>query len=298
MLDFDASRTAIPPQAAATILVVRPSPLSEQLEVFCVERHLKSGFLGGAVVFPGGKVSPGDSDAGWEGYHTGLHPRSAELGEPALARGFAIAALRETLEEAAILPVVGDNLDAEGASQLRTELSRRLQTTPDPGSALRQLITERGLVIDTARLIPLWRWVTPIAEKRRFETPFYLLELPEGQLGEYDQHEITQGFWATPGEVLERWRRGEIALAPPTSESLRRLAQVKNFTGNRAALEQLASAHSLAPICPEFLERNGVPTLVLPGDPLHSQSAPIRGTEAGSLRFEKQGSEFVGVPSI
>jgi len=57
MLDLDPTRAAVPPRDAATLVVVRDGAAG--LEVFCVERQ-KVGFLGGAVVFPGGKVDASD----------------------------------------------------------------------------------------------------------------------------------------------------------------------------------------------------------------------------------------------
>ena len=47
------------PQAAATVLLVRDSS-DEGIEVFLVERASKANF-GGAFVFPGGKVEPGET---------------------------------------------------------------------------------------------------------------------------------------------------------------------------------------------------------------------------------------------
>ena len=62
VLDLDAHRVAAPPRDAATLVVVRDAPAG--VEVFCVERQ-KVGFLGGAVVFPGGKLDPADLDGAW-----------------------------------------------------------------------------------------------------------------------------------------------------------------------------------------------------------------------------------------
>src|SRR5580658_4339721 len=107
MLDLDPARADTPPRDASTLVVVRDSAKGEGIEVFCVERQ-KVGFLGGAVVFPGGKLDPGDLDAGWATVTN--EPRATPASwapDEATHRGLAIAACREALEEAAILPVVG-----------------------------------------------------------------------------------------------------------------------------------------------------------------------------------------------
>ncbi|MEL6984454.1 MAG: NUDIX hydrolase, partial [Actinomycetota bacterium] len=45
---------------AATILLLRDSP--DGLETFMVVRHHQIDFASGALVFPGGKVDPGDAE--------------------------------------------------------------------------------------------------------------------------------------------------------------------------------------------------------------------------------------------
>ncbi|MCA9628695.1 MAG: hypothetical protein KC766_13550 [Myxococcales bacterium] len=288
MLDLDPNREGVLPVPAATVIIGRPAA-DGGIEVFCVKRHQKSGFLGGAVVFPGGKVDAGDQHPDWQDWHTPLSARSAHLGEGAL--GFAVAALRETLEEAAILPLVGDPLAAAEALELRAELSMRGEQTGAPaGDIFRMLIQERDWVLDTARLVPLWRWTTPRAEKRRFETPFYWLDLPAGQLGESDRHETTQGFWSTPRALLERWAAGEVFLAPPTSRSLELLSDLDAPSDVPA----LAEKHSLAPICPELVFEGQSTILALPGDPLHSQASPVGGSEDGPTRFVLEDGRFIG----
>ncbi|MCA9642272.1 MAG: hypothetical protein H6718_00980 [Polyangiaceae bacterium] len=290
MLDLDPNREGVIPVPAATVIIGRPAPGEEPgVEVFCVKRHHKSGFLGGAIVFPGGKVDAGDLSADWRSSLTPLAARAEALGEAAL--GFAVAALRETLEEAAILPVVGDSLSASDALELRAELARRGKESDVPaGDIFRTLIQARGWVLDTARLTPLWRWTTPKAEKRRFETPFYWLDLPAGQIGESDQHETTQGFWSTPGRLLERWAAGEVFLAPPTSRSLELLAELSS----PAEVASLAERHSLDAICPELVFEGEATILALPGDPLHSRAEPIGGSEEGPTRFVLESGRFVG----
>jgi len=287
MLDLDASRAGVTPLPASTVIVGRTDD-SGQVEVFCVKRHHKSGFLGGAVVFPGGKVDSGDADPAWRARRTGLAPRSSALAEN--AAGFAVAALRETLEEAAIMPVLGDGLNASGANRLRQELSARVNQGAAAGAAFRELLEQEQLVLDTARLLPLWRWTTPTAEKRRFETVFYWLELPPEQVGESDLHETTQGFWGTPRSLIERWEGGDIFLAPPTSRSLELLAEL----GALGDVHALAGRHALDPICPELVFEGSTTILALPGDVLHSEASPVRGNEDGPTRFVLEEQRFIG----
>ena len=101
VLDLDAKRPAAKPVDAATIVLVRDGASRDRgLEVFCVERNKKSRFVGGAVVFPGGKVDASDRDPVWttrataprvarDGFADGAELawlQSSPLGEPVYRR--------------------------------------------------------------------------------------------------------------------------------------------------------------------------------------------------------------------
>lgn len=284
MLDFDSDRDVPQAKPASTVIVVRQRAA---LEVFCVRRHQKSGFLGGAVVFPGGKVDEADRDPGWADACTGLPRGGGRFGDDdGAALAYAIAAAREALEESAILPVVGDALNAAEAESLRTQLAAVPRA--EQGQAFAESIRQRKLVVDTARLHAFARWVTPRAERRRFDTRFYVLELPPGQEGRHDDHETTTSFWAPPAEVLKRWRAGDVFLAPPTSDTLEALARSETAS----ELPTLAESRSLAPICPHFVQEGDTAVLALPGDPLYPEPSPAPADPNAPTRFELKHGRF------
>jgi len=289
VLDFDPARTPVAPKAAATVVVFRQA--ERGIELFCVERHARSGFLGGAIVFPGGKLDPADEDLAWRRSTTELGERALAFGPDAdTARGLAVAALRELLEEAAILPVDGDGLDGRQALELRDELARRQHDPQTGASAFRHLIEERRLRPDLRRLEALWRWITPTAESRRYDTCFYVLPLPAGQSGLHDRRETTSSFWATPLELLSRWERNEIFLAPPTVRT------IEIFAG-ALGIEQVLGvtrAQSLTPICPVFVLDCERPVLALPGDPLYPEKHAVPSDPEAPTRFEFRGTRLVG----
>jgi 8-oxo-dGTP pyrophosphatase MutT (NUDIX family) len=262
MLDLDPNRPEAPPRDASTLVVARDAP-GGGIEVFCVERH-KVGFLGGAIVFPGGKLDASDLDAGWATRATAPRaPATPIAADEATLRGLAVAACREALEEAAILPVAG------GAAPSHADLLAWRRALDAKEASLLALLAARDLKLDLAALRPFARWVTPVSESRRFDTRFYLFVATGAVTGAHDDHETTASFWAGPGEVLRRFEAGELQLAPPTHRTLEILAGAKDAD----AAVALAARSCLEPICPRlFTQRDaqgGVLALALPGDPEH-----------------------------
>ena len=260
MLGLDPTREAAAPREAATVVVARDT--SGGIEVFCVERNKASRFLGGAIVFPGGRVEDVDRAESWVPL----------VNDPAHAlRAFAIAACRETLEEAALL-LADRKVSDEDVLALRSK-----------ADSLPSFLSERGLKLDLAGLVPLARWVTPTVEARRFDTRFFVARAPHGQSGAHDNNETMASFWAAPAHVLERFARSEIQLAPPTHRTLAQLAWCKNVEAAFA----IARAASLEPICPELVEVGDTMALTLPGDPQHS--VPQRRIEGPSRYVLRDG---------
>jgi len=272
-LVFDPNQDAVAAIPAATVIVLRAGATS--LEVFCVERHPKSRFMGGAVVFPGGKLDPVDTEVVRRGLAVGEATRGQLFADACDPRLLAVAAARETLEEAAILPT-----DAPA------DVVRALTEDVRGGAPFDACLGARGVVVRLDRLVAFARWVTPVAEARRFDARFFLLELPPGQEAAHDGHETTTGFWATPEEVLRRFGRGDIQLAPPTTRNLELLSGLKTF----AEAETLATQQSLLPICPKFVPGDP-PALALPGDPAHDVSERW---VVGPTRFVLRDGRFVG----
>lgn len=286
VLDLKLDRNAVPPKDAATIILVRNAD-GGGIEIFCVERSKQSRFLGGAIVFPGGKLDASDASEEWAPLVTGVRAPARAGTEPftngeAHLRALAIAACRETLEEAAVLHVTGA-VSQEELFALRTRLV-------EDGGALRGFLAERGLLLDLEALHPLSRWVTPVAEARRYDARFFVAVAPPGQTGAHDEHETMASFWAAPAEVLRRWEAGEVQVAPPTH---RTIALLSSCTSTDSVLA-LAASSCLDPICPRLVQQKEgeqeTLALTLPGDPEHDvaeQRVP------GPSRYVLRGERWV-----
>jgi len=234
--------------AAATVVLLRDA--SQGWELLLLERHANTAFAGGAMVFPGGRVDPGDA---------------AIVVEAALASGFAgldpidasarVAAARETFEEAGI--VVG-SASATGAVGLADWQARLNAGTAEWGDFLRAT----GVRLDAALLLPFAHWVPPAAAPiaRRFDTRFYLARLPAGAAATPDGGEAVTAHWATPAAALTRADAGEIGLVFPTRRNLERLAQYATLDALLAATR----ARAVVRIQPAIVDRGGAAWLTIP----------------------------------
>ena len=251
-----------PIKDASTVIILRET--EGGLETFLLCRHHQSGFMGGAHVFPGGKVDPSDKDAGWR-TRVDRSPEdiTAQLGETDSEAGLAllVAAVRETFEEAGIL-LAGSAADAD-LEAVRQRLHE--------GAGFADLARDIDMTIDSMSLTPYARWITPKMESRRFDTRFYITVLPEGQRASHDGTETTSATWLRPASAIEDMFAGRIKLAPPTVRTLRWLAQFDD------AKTVIADALSRKPplVRPELITGEEGWFLALPGDPEHPEEEPV-----------------------
>jgi 8-oxo-dGTP pyrophosphatase MutT (NUDIX family) len=275
MLELDVNRQGVTPRDAATLVLVRDA--ADGIEVFCVERHKKSGFMGGALVFPGGKLDEADKAPEWTTLTSAPRPTREPVAEnDDMLRALLVAACRESLEEAAILPVLGELRHAE-LLELRARAAAK-------DASLAALLTQRGLRLDLGALRVFARWITPTAESRRFDTRFVMAAAPAGQPGAHDERETVSSFWAGPQTVLARFDAGEVQLAPPTHRTL----DLLRGCANAAAALAWCDEQNLAPVCPRLVSQGDTMALVLPGDPEHDvPEARVAGTSRFVLRGER-----------
>ncbi|RLB54700.1 MAG: NUDIX hydrolase [Deltaproteobacteria bacterium] len=261
MIEVDAGGVARAPRDAATVVLLRPE--DGGFSVFMVQRHQKSAFMGGAYVFPGGKLDEADSSAAIVDLTRGLSRDAARLalGEPDPspgAIGLYIAAVRETFEEAGVLLASG--VDPESLANARARL--------EGGDHFAKVVQDLGVTLDLTQLTPWTRWVTPTVEPRRYDARFFVARSPAGQRAVHDAHETTAGAWMTPQHALVREAAEEIQLPPPTLRSLEMLAAYDDID----SVFRDAAKRPPAIVEPVFRDDDGVWSLVLPGHPDH----PIR----------------------
>lgn len=234
-------------------------------EIFMVRRHEGTAFMGGAYVFPGGRVDERDRE--WAA-KLDLPQRVAGL-DAAESTAFLIAAARELFEEAGVLLA----RDASGlylslADAPAHERFKRYRSDVHRDAAAFSAILERErlrLALDA--LVPFAHWVTPPVDTRRFDTRFFLTRVPPKQVPAHDEQETTESAWITARDAIERCRRDEINLPPPTWTTLRELEPFASVD-EAVSWARGRSIHRREPL---FFEERGTKMLLLPGDPLNPE---------------------------
>jgi glyoxylase-like metal-dependent hydrolase (beta-lactamase superfamily II)/8-oxo-dGTP pyrophosphatase MutT (NUDIX family) len=197
---------------AATIVLARDS--HEGPEVLLTVRPKKLSFMGGAVVFPGGAVAEADLDERWSKASTRTRRNAADVledSDEAAALGAFVCCLREAFEEVGFLVGSGD-----------IQALRRSHAG-DPSTFLERCL-EHGVVLDTHRLEPAGRSVTPAPSPVRFDAHFFVSRAPAGWAPDRNPAEVDRCFWATPAGALRDLAEGHAVMAPPTIQMLQRLA--------------------------------------------------------------------------
>jgi 8-oxo-dGTP pyrophosphatase MutT (NUDIX family) len=258
------------PRPAATVVVLRDGPAGP--EVFMVRRHEDTAFMGGAHVFPGGRVDVADRDAD-ESWCDGLTHAARQLeGLPAAdAVAYHVAAARELFEEAGVLLARhpdGEFVSLAGAAD-HERLKQDRVRVHEATITLRTVIERERLRLALDALVLFAHWVTPPIDSRQFDTRFFMTRIPAHQTPAHDDTETTHSLWARPADAIAQATRDEIVLPPPTWSTLREL---EPFESVKDALAW-ARRRTVIRRMPKAIEQDGHRMLLLPGDPLHPDPA-------------------------
>lgn len=267
------TETAASPRPAASALFIRDAPLGH-LEIFMVVRNTGLSFGSGMMVFPGGKVVAEDHVAAMHPALPAHHPHDAH------DSAHAVAALREAYEEAGLLlakTTTGDWVKSTHVAQLGA-LRRQLDQQQ---LAFGTLLAQEKLVAAIDEAIFFAHIIGPKIAPRRFDTRFYLVPAPPGQVASVDGREMIESLWLDPHEALSLGQKGERGVMAPTRMVLERLATFPNVAA------AISGARAVLPgtILPRLEQRDGVTGLAtddVPGFPaswevLTSASATSRG---------------------
>ena len=191
--------------AASTIVVHRGDGRDGALRLLWVRRSEANPFLGGFHSFPGGRHAAED----------GLLGPDEAANQETMIR----CAARETFEEMGLLlGFSGPEPPREEQERVRREvLAGTMEFWPQTAAW--------GLTFDPRSYAWCGRWITPHFSRARFNTNFYLIDLPQMPAVDVWPGELESGGWIDPREALAMWRRDEIVLAMPTLYTIQVLAE-------------------------------------------------------------------------
>ncbi|MEN3973863.1 NUDIX domain-containing protein [Emcibacter sp. SYSU 3D8] len=220
---------------AATVLLLRDRP--DEMEVLMVQRHRDMKFMGGALVFPGGKHDA--ADVGAAKYATCASDDVA----------LRITAIREVFEECGIL--LAREKDGSGfvGDAHREQIAERHRKRLDKGEMnMVQLAEAENIEFMTDLLVPFAHWVTPTGAPRRYDTWFYMVRVPEDHIHAHDGGESIDSVWISASQALadEAAKLREITF--PTRMQLAKLGRNKTVD---AALDAARRA-TIVTVLPEI----------------------------------------------
>ena len=194
---------------AATVLLLRDSP--QGIEVLMTRRSLTASFAPGAYVFPGGGIDALDaaSHAQAQRRHTQSDLRLTQ----------AIAAIRESFEELGILLAYRE--DQRMATS--DDISHLNRSQPFAAQCASQ-----GLKLAADQVFVLAHWITDRDLPKRFDVPFLVARMPEGQTPVADESEQFEPVWVRPADALKRHEAGNFFIIFPTIRTLQRLTAFNN----------------------------------------------------------------------
>ena len=259
------------PVDAATVILLRETPAANPFELLLMRRHARQRFMGKAFVYPGGQLDDADCNPALAAFADGITAEVAKqrLNEPDLpdekALGLLFAAVRETFEESGVLlagSTSGKELDFTDQN-VRSRFAEYRTMIHQQEMTLEDLAKKEGLFFKLNELRPYAHWVTPEAERKRFDTRFFLASMPTGQKPAHDSMEMTETLWTTPRKAFSKHNAGEILLMPPTLKTLEEMA----CRSSVAELLSCASSATIRTIMPQISSDGDSIIIKFPHDP-------------------------------
>ncbi len=236
-------RAPSPLLQAATVLLLRDG--TQGIEVLMTRRSMKASFAPGAYVFPGGGIEPADLIFSQKQHLAAIE--SAQNATDLIATRntqseqltvWALAAIRESFEELGIVLA----RDTAG-NWINQEQVNALDRHGDFYAQMKQ----SGYTLAADSVYLLAHWVTDRDMPKRFNVPFLVARMPQGQHPVADETEQFAPEWVRPQDALARHKAGDFFMIFPTIRSLERLASYANVD---AVLHACASEQPLWTSCP------------------------------------------------
>ena len=245
---------------AANVLLLREN--DGQLEVLLTKRAAGLSFMAGLWVFPGGRLEEDDRSPALVGHI------AAEIFEPVRRRmldrdgtpipaadalALHVAACRETFEESGVLLARPDGGSVECCDAPTLARAAAMRAADSTAAQFAALIQSERLQLQIDRLVYWSHWITPSAERKRFDTRFFAIPVPDGQVASVDRSELTHHAWLGEREIAAHTASGEMRMAPPTLATLQDLWTSHRRHGGLAAMIEGERGREVPPILPKLV---------------------------------------------
>ena len=238
---------------AATVLLLRDS--AQGIEVLMTRRAITASFAPGAYVFPGGGIDAADAQS---------HAQSSRrVGQSDLHLTQAMAAIRESFEELGVLLA----RQVDGSHPTSADIA-----TLDRAAPFAAQCKTRGLLLAGAEVWLLAHWITDRDQPRRFDVPFLVARMPEGQEPVADESEQFEPCWVRPLDALARSAQGSFFIIFPTIRTLERL---QAYATVDAVLQACARETPLWTSCPRAGLLAGLEARYMEGDAPYGELALV-----------------------
>ncbi len=249
----DSPRRPATPSPSATLILARQGKTC--IEVYLLRRSAASSFMPGTYVFPGGNMEADDKNTAFWQDHVDLPvDQLARMldGRVETMLPYAVAAIRETWEEAGLLLA---------APMDENSLAKQARSRDVPFS---KIVQAGGFGLAASRLGRWHHWITPELMPRRYDTYFFVAPVETGGQCRPDNHETVHGTWVNPRKALTENTRGRLPLSPPTLVTLHQMLPFADVDGLMA---ETRSRSWPAPIMPRLCPLENSALILEPWDP-------------------------------
>jgi 8-oxo-dGTP pyrophosphatase MutT (NUDIX family) len=251
------------PRPAATVMTIRDQP--NGYEILMLRRNLRSDFVGGAHVFPGGAVDASDGETDRQVYGLSDMDASRRLEIERGGLAYYVASLRELFEEAGLLIACdekGAPVNFSDPNDVKRMAAHRRAVNANELDFLTMMKSE-GLLLDLRGVEYIAHWITPVGPPRRYDTRFFVAIAPSDQRATHDAGETVADEWIRPIDALAANERGEFDMIAPT---IRNLHAVAGFNHAGEVLNYARSLESVPCVEPTIVDREGVLFVRIPSD--------------------------------
>ena len=220
----------VEPKLAATVILLRER--EREVEVFMAKRHVNNKFLGEHYVFPGGGIDAQDltkkSRERISGLDKNLLKNHAGICEDPSCLW--IIAIRELFEETGVLIAIEESGSLITMNDDNIKRFRRYQENLQKKRVvMTDILAKENLFYAANNLKYFGRLITPALSPIRFDTHFFLCKLPLKQNINLCSTELLEGFWGSPKQLLESYKREQIKMIFPQYSALRRLRKFRTI---------------------------------------------------------------------